>query len=231
MTASGVAPPRAEDDLVFTELVRRHRHELRVHTYRMLGSREESEDLTQQTFLNAWDKRHSFRGDSSMRSWLYRIATNACLNRLELRARRSEVVGLAQAGPDSDRPLAELAAHQVVPEMEVESKETVELALLTAIRHLPRRQRTVIFLRDVLGWPARDSAELMGTSVASANSALQRARASLRKHLPDQRLEWGREGMPTADERRLLRRYLTAAEHADLPALAGVLEEPRTKAA
>jgi RNA polymerase sigma-70 factor, ECF subfamily len=228
MTASGLAPAPADDELVFTELVRRHRHELRVHTYRMLGSREESEDLTQQTFLRAWDKRNSFRGESSLRSWLYSIATNACLNRLELRARRGEVVGLGQAYPDSDRPLAELAAQQAAPEAEVESKETVELALLTAIRHLPRRQRAVLFLRDVLGWPARDAAELLGTSVASANSALQRARASLRKHLPEHRLEWGREVMPNAEERTLLQRYLTAAEHADLRAVAGVLEEPRT---
>jgi RNA polymerase sigma-70 factor (ECF subfamily) len=226
MASTGVAHAAAEDELVFTELVRRHRHELRVHTYRMLGSREESEDLTQQTFLSAWDKRHSFRGDASLRSWLYRIATNACLNRLELRARRGEVVGLAQASPDSDRPLADFAAQQGTPEVEIESKETVELALLTAIRHLPRRQRTVLFLRDVLGWPAKESAELMGTSVASSNSALQRARASLRKHLPADRLEWEREVEPSAAERMLLQRYLSAAEHADLRAVAGALEEP-----
>jgi RNA polymerase sigma-70 factor (ECF subfamily) len=215
--AAAVALVTPAEDSLFTELVRRHRHELRVHAYRMLGSYEDSEDLAQETFLRAWSKRHTFRGDASFRSWLYRIATNACLSALETRTRRGETL-FAPTGQETERP-PEVEESDRSPEAEVESKEAVELAVLAAMRHLPARQRAVFFLRAVLGRSAIDTAELLHTSVASVNSALQRARATLRERLGEHRIEWGPGHEPSADERRLLERYVEAAELADVRAL------------
>jgi RNA polymerase sigma-70 factor, ECF subfamily len=176
-----VAAATAGDEYAFSELVNRYGRELRVHCYRMLGSCEDSEDLTQETFLRAWHSRESFRG-RSFRAWLYRIATNACLTTLERRARRRETVprkGAASIWPS--HPLLEnIATKDPGPEDEVVSKEATELVFRVAGRHLPPRQRAVVFLRAVLGWSARDTAHLLGTSPASVNSALQRARATLR---------------------------------------------------
>lgn len=207
------------DRSAFSELFGRHRNELRAHAYRMLGSYEDSEDLTQETFLRAWDKRESFRGDSSFRSWLYRIATNACLNVLELRAHRRRFVPRpteARVDLEPEGLLDRIATTDSGPDAQVESKETLELALLATIQHLSARQRAVVVLIDVLGWQAKDTADLLETSVASVNSALQRARATLRKRLPESRLEWPRGPRPSAEERALLRRYTEAAERAVL---------------
>jgi RNA polymerase sigma-70 factor, ECF subfamily len=212
-----VAAATAGDRSAFSELVSRYRHELRAHTYRMLGSYEDSEDLIQETFLRAWDKRASFRGDSSFRAWLYRIATNACLNALERRARPRQIVpgpSVARLELDPERLFEGIASSDAGPDDEVESKETLELAVLAAVQHLPARQRTVLFLTDVLGWPAKDTADLLETSVASVTSALQRARATLRKQLPQRRLDWARGPGPSAKERALLQRYIEAAERA-----------------
>src|SRR5919107_468695 len=191
----------------FTALVEPHRQELRAHCYRMLGSFHEAEDLVQETFLRAWKKADSFEGRSSVRTWLYRIATNACLDFLEGRSRR--VLPHDLTGP------ADAAI----------SRETIELAFLAAIQHLPPRQRAVLILRDVVGWPAGDIADLLDGSVASVNSALQRARATLREHLPADRLDWAPTTEPTRQERAVLRRYMDAVERADLPAVAALLAE------
>jgi RNA polymerase sigma-70 factor, ECF subfamily len=174
-----VAAAMAGDEPAFAELVRRHRRAVQAHCYRMLGSLEEAEDLAQEAFLRAWRRRETFREHASFRPWLFRIATNLCLTALQ---RRRHLV-------DTDLPerLEPVASSDTGAE--VVAKETVELALLVAARHLPPRQRAVLFTTDVLGWPARDTARLLGTSVASVTSALQRARATLRKHLPE-RLEW-----------------------------------------
>jgi RNA polymerase sigma-70 factor (ECF subfamily) len=187
-----VAAATAGDELAFSELVHRHGRELRAHCYRMLGSYEDAEDLTQETFLRAWRGRESFRGHSSFRAWLYRIATNVCLTALERRSGRQETARREEtaSSQSSDRQFEGVATTDAGPDDEVVSKETIELALRVAARCLPPRQRSVVYLRDVLDWSAKDTAELLETSLASVTSAHQRARTTLRRHLPERRLEW-----------------------------------------
>ena len=160
--------PELIDETAFGALIERHRRELQVHCYRMLGSLDEAEDLTQETFLRAWRFRETYAGRASLRAWLYRIATNACLDALEKRPRTptedGEVPWL-QPIPD-DLLLA--AADET--DAEVVARETIELAFLVALQHLPPRPRAVLILRDVLGWRARDTAELLETTEASVNS-------------------------------------------------------------
>src|SRR5919107_4151785 len=200
--------PREES--AFTALVERHRAELQVHCYRMLGSFEDSEDLVQETFLRAWRGRASFspRASSSFRAWLYRIATNACLDVLRRRPRRilppqvapaadptvppSPPADLAWLQPYPDRLLEPIAPAHDEPGAVVVARETIELAFIAAIQHLPPRQRAVLILRDVLGWSAKETASLLDVTVVSANSALQRGRATLRQLLPERRTEWVR---------------------------------------
>jgi RNA polymerase sigma-70 factor (ECF subfamily) len=205
----------------FTALAEPHRRELRAHCYRMTGSYDEAEDLVQETFLRAWKNIDGFAGRSSLRTWLYRIATNACLDALDGRARRilpDELTG---------EPVADVAWLQPYPEPDEAAieRETIELAFLVAVQHLPPRQRATLILRDVLGWPATQTADVLDASVAATNSALQRARATLREHLPEHRLDWTPSGTPTAAERVVVRRYLDALERADLTALAELLAE------
>jgi RNA polymerase sigma-70 factor (ECF subfamily) len=208
-----------------------------VHCYRMLGSLEEAEDLVQETFLRAWKNLHGFEGRSTLRAWLYRIATNACLDSLDGRARRVLPHQVeAPSWPDETRsvhtefswlqpfPDSLYEQAEAQPESAAVARETIELAFLAAIQCLPPRQRAVLILRDVLGWPARETAALLDGSVASANSALQRARTTLREHLPADRWEWtARE--PTERERAVLRRYMDAVERADLAAMAELLAD------
>ncbi|MEO3784678.1 sigma-70 family RNA polymerase sigma factor [Actinocorallia sp. B10E7] len=240
--AGGLAAARSGDGEAFAELVERYRAELRVHCYRMLGSFDEAEDLVQETFLRAWKNLPGFEGRSTLRAWLYRIATNACLDFLDGRARRvlpHQVEAPSQ--PDAARPArADFAWLQPFPDRPYEqdgaqpesaalARETIELAFLAAIQYLPPRQRAVLILRDVLGWPAKETAALLDGSVASANSALQRARTTLREHLPADRWEWAPAAEPTEQERKMLRRYMDALERADLAAMAGLLaDEVRT---
>jgi RNA polymerase sigma-70 factor, ECF subfamily len=228
--ATAVAAARGGDQSAFAALVEPHRRELQVHCYRMLGSLEDAEDVVQETFLRAWRKRETFQGRSSFRAWLYRIATNACLDALE---RRPRAPRSTQASPSEipwleaypDRLLQGIAPSEEEPEAAVVAKETIELAFLVAIQHLPPRQRAVLILRDVLGWSARDAADLLEISVAAVNSALQRARGSLKEHLPRRRSEWAPGSDPTEEERELLRRYVDATEEGDADALAELLRE------
>ena len=180
------------DEPAFSRLAERHRRELHVHCYRMLGSFEDAEDTVQETFLRAWRRRETFEGRSTFRAWLYRIATNACLDQLAKRrpdpATGGEVPWLQ---PYPDRLLDELPAGDAdEPETVAVARETIELAYLVAVQHLAPRPRAVLILREVLGWPAKDVAELLGDSVNSVNSALQRARAGMREHLPAERQDW-----------------------------------------
>ncbi|MGE5290370.1 MAG: sigma-70 family RNA polymerase sigma factor [Micromonosporaceae bacterium] len=240
-----VAAARAGDESAFAALVERHRRELRVHCYRMLGSFDESEDLVQETFLRAWRNLRGFEGRSTFRAWLYRIATNACLDALDGRARRvlpHHVAAPSDPGvarpprtdiawlqPFPDRLWEPAGPSEAQPDAVVVTRETIELAFLAAIQHLPPRQRAVLILRDVLGWRAKQTAALLDASVASVNSALQRARATLKEHLPERRLEWAPSAEPTERERAVLRRYMDAVERADLAAIADLLaEEVRT---
>jgi len=167
---AAVAAAQAGDEAAFSGLVERYRPELQVHCYRMLGSLEDSEDLTQETFLRAWRKRRGFKGKSTFRAWLYRIATNACLDALARHQRRV---------PRSDEILGAVRATDAGPDEAIVSKETVELAT----QQLSPKQGAVLILRDVFGWSAKDSAAQLGTTVASVNSALQRARATLHRDL------------------------------------------------
>jgi RNA polymerase sigma-70 factor (ECF subfamily) len=234
---------QARGESAFAALVERHRGELQLHCYRMLGSFEDSEDLVQETFLRAWRRRASFSsgGPSSFRAWLYRIATNACLDVLRRRPRRllppdvappadavddpSPPADLPWLQPYPDRLLEAIAPAKEEPGAVVIARETLEIAFLAAIQHLPPRQRAVLILRDVVGSSAGETASVLEVSVASVNSALQRARATLRDRLPEQRTEWGRSSAPSDQERELLRRYLDAHERADVRALAALLRE------
>jgi RNA polymerase sigma-70 factor (ECF subfamily) len=222
---------RAGDEAAFASLVQRHRRELQVHCYRMLGSFDEAEDLVQETFLRAWRRRETYAGRSTFRAWLYRIATNACLDHLERNPRRPVPVAGAPGHsevswlqPFPDSMLDQVAPQADEPDAVAVARETIELAFLVAVQHLPPRQRAVLMLRDVLGWPATEAAELLGWSVASVNSALQRARATLREHLPEQRTEWT-SAAPSEEERAVLQRFVEACEDADLDALGTLLRE------
>jgi len=186
-TASAAAV-RTGDEATFAELVEPHRRELQVHCYRMLGSLEDSEDLVQETFLRAWRSRRSFEGRASFRSWLYRIATNACLDTIERRSRvaTDAIQPLAEVPwlqPYPDHLLEEVAGGEPEPEEEVVAKETIELAFIAAIQLLPPRQRAALICRDVLGWSAAESAALLDLTVPALNSALQRARATPKEHM------------------------------------------------
>jgi RNA polymerase sigma-70 factor, ECF subfamily len=239
--AAVVAAARAGRESAFAELVERYRRELQVHCYRMLGSFEDAEDMVQETLLRAWRKRKSFEGRSSFRAWLYRIATNACLDALKRRPPRVLPPQVATAAdprvpplpaadmpwlqPYPDRLLEGIAAGDEGPEAELVSKETMELTFLVAIQHLVPRQRAVLILRDVLGWSAKETARLLETTVDSVNSALRRARSTLRRHLPPSRLEWASGSDPTQEERQLLRRYMDAHERGDATTFAALLRE------
>lgn len=204
----------------FAALFATHRGELRVHCYRMLGSYDEAEDLVQETFLRSWKGIETFAGRSTLRAWLYRIATNACLDTLHGKARRV----LPHDVDDSAEPLW-LQPFPDGPDTAAVDRETLELAFLAAIQHLPPWQRAVLILRDVLGWRAAETADLLDHSVPSVHSALRRARVTMREHLPERRLDWARPSEPTDHEKAVLRRYMTAMERADLTAMATLLAE------
>jgi RNA polymerase sigma-70 factor (ECF subfamily) len=229
------------DKTGFGELVERYRGELRAYCYRMLGSLDEAEDLVQETLLRAWKNLDGFQGRSSIRAWLYRIATNACLDALDGRKRRTlphHVVPPFDAArprqvrvdvpwlqPFPDRLWEPVAPRSDEPEAAVVARETMELAFLAAIQHLPPRQRAAVILHDVLGWPARNVAAVLESSVASVNSALQRARVTLREHLPPRRADWAPTAPPSDEERAVLRRYMAAVERGDLAEVANLLAE------
>jgi RNA polymerase sigma-70 factor, ECF subfamily len=223
MTESAV-----EED--FQTLAEPFRRELLAYCYRMLGSVHDAEDLVQETYLRAWRAYDRFEGRSSLRTWLYRIATNACLTALEGRGRRPLPSGLG--APSSD-PTGELAQSPEVPWLEpipdamvgaapddpaaiVTSRESIRLALITALQHLPPRQRTVLIMRDVLSWRAAEVAELLGVTTVAVNSMLQRARAQINELAPaeDEVTEPVR-----AEQRELLDRYVAAFQNYDTAAL------------
>ena len=229
----GSAAARDEDD----EFIRRaapYRRELLVHCYRMLGSLHDAEDLVQETYLRAWRGYGRFEERSTLRLWLYRIATSACLTALQHRSRRTLPVGLGAPSAEPDRPLPAAGLAESVwvqplpdtladdPAAIVASRESVRLAFIAALQHLPARQRAVLILRDVLAWRAAEVAELLGTTTVAVNSALRRARGQLADAAPlrDELTE------PEDPRRRaLLDRYTTAFENADLPELLRLLRD------
>jgi RNA polymerase sigma-70 factor (TIGR02960 family) len=208
------------DQSAFASLTERHRRELHVHCYRMLASFDEAEDAVQETFLKAWRGLSGFDGGPQFRAWLYRIATNVCLDMLRSSSRRTSATSHAEVPwlqPYPDLLLDQAAPSDEQPEAVAISRETISLAFLAALQVLPPRQRAALIARDVLGWPASETASALGTSVAAANSALQRARATMQSHLPGTRAEWtARE--PSAEERELVEQFITAHERLDAEA-------------
>jgi RNA polymerase sigma-70 factor (ECF subfamily) len=226
-------PTASGDD--FAQLAERYRPELRAYCYRMLGSVDECEDLVQDTYLRAWQSYEGFEGRSSVRLWLYKIATNTYLNALRTRKRRPLPSGLsapadsatvALAPPQSDIPWLQPAPDSLLygatddPAVVVSLRSSVRLAFVAALQHLSSLQRAVLVLRDVLGWQASEVAEILETSTAAVNSALQRARARLAEAGPI----LDELGEPTEPELRdVLDRYMAAFEHADVDELAELL--------
>lgn len=231
----GNTATRGSEDL--PELLEQHRVELTAHAYRMLGSAFEAEDAVQETLLRAWKGFAGFEGRAALRSWLYRIGTNVCFDMLSGRERRARPMDLGPAGPADGRllgePLPEVTWIEPIPDgravpaggdpAEVaESRETIRLAFVAALQHLPARQRAVLLLREVLRWKASEVAELLETSVPSVNSALQRARATL----ASADLATGEARRPMDEEQRaLLGRYVDAFERYDMDSLTSLLRE------
>jgi RNA polymerase sigma-70 factor, ECF subfamily len=232
----------AIDEPGFQALVDPCRRELHVHCYRMLGSWQDAEDLVQETLLRAWRAREGFQGRSSVRAWLYRIATNACLDALKASTRRVSPSDLfAPASPLApvlaaedlpwlepypDRALDLMVEDGADPSAQLLARETIELAFMAAIQHLAPRQRAVLILRDVLNWTAPEVADLLHTTVASVTSLLQRARATIREQLPD-RDEQSRFAV-SANERQILDHYIQAWNRADVDGLVALLHEQAT---
>ncbi|MEU9555279.1 sigma-70 family RNA polymerase sigma factor [Streptomyces fumanus] len=216
----------------------RHRVELTGYCYRMLGSSFEAEDAVQDTLVRAWRSYGKFEGRSSLRSWLYRIATNVCLDMLSAGNKRARPMDLTESTPLAQAALSPRPDHtwlepmpdaRVLPTTEdpaeaAIAKESVRLAFMAALQQLPPRQRAVLILREVLAWRASEVAELLGTSVASVNSALQRARATLAERADQDRA--GAVSDPLDEQQqRLLERYVAAFEGYDMTALTALLHE------
>jgi RNA polymerase sigma-70 factor (ECF subfamily) len=228
---------RMLDEHAFSAATEPYRRELRVHCYRMLGSVQEAEDAAQETLWRAWRRRETFEGRGTLRAWLYRIATNYCLDVLKQRPRRS-LPSAREAASAAEQPIPAsinepiwlepfpddpLAPEAETPEARYAVRESVALAFITALHLLPTRQRAVLILRDVLEWPASEVAEALGQTVGSVKSALHRARQTLARHphgLP----------APPADDvlRAQLERYVSAWETADVDGLVALLTEEAT---
>lgn len=237
-----IAAARAGDQEAFQRLTEPYYRELHVHCYRMLGSFHDAEDLVQETLLRAWRSLGTYQGRAQFRSWLYKIATNACLKQLERHPARvlardfspeadpllppsPPVAEIVQLEPYPDVLLSERSSDSTDPEARYILRESIEIAFLTVIQLLPPRQRAVLILRDVLGWRATEVAGLLGASVASVNSALQRARATLSHRLPATGREDTGRAVSNEAEQLLLARYIRAWEKGDMAALAVLLNE------
>jgi RNA polymerase sigma-70 factor (TIGR02960 family) len=214
----------------------RHRRELHVHCYRMTGSFTDAEDLTQETFLRAWRSLDGFEGRASVRSWLYHIATNACLDFLKRHERRTTPVGNfadplehdTRLQPYPDRLLGEPST-EGDPDAALARRETTELVFVAALAVLPPRQRAALIARDVLEYSAGETAALLGVSVASANSLVQRARAGMRRSAPGPGSLWETtgaavDGVDAVDD-ELVRRYVDAHQRGDAEAIVGMLHQ------
>jgi RNA polymerase sigma-70 factor (ECF subfamily) len=231
-----------EDD--FRRLVEPHRAELHAHCYRMLGSVHDAEDALQDALLRAWRALPRFEGRSSLRSWLYRIATNTSL---DLISRRRKRVLPVDFGPSADphdeygEPLVEsvwiepyaderqgLEGGLAAPDARYEQRESVELAFVAAVQHLPARQRAVLLLRDVLGFSARETAETLDTTVHSVNSALRRARRAVNERLPEQSQQVTLRALGDERVRQVVEGYMDALERGDIDAIIAMLTDEAT---
>jgi RNA polymerase sigma-70 factor (TIGR02960 family) len=231
-----LARARAGDEEAFRELTEPHRRELQLHCYRIVGSMQDAEDLVQETLLAAWRSLEAFEGRASVRAWLYRIATNRCLNALRARSRRPQEVQAMDESPAPTRrtepiwlePYPDVLLEGMPdsspgPEVRYEARESIELAFIVALQGLPPRQRAALVLRDVLGFRTAEVAEMLDTGEASVKGALQRARAAL-----DTRLAADRERAPrpnSAHERRLVGRFADAVERGDIDEIVTLLTD------
>jgi RNA polymerase sigma-70 factor (ECF subfamily) len=234
VTAGTLARAREGDEQAFRELTDPYRGELLAHCYQILGSVADAEDMLQETLLAAWRGLTGFEGRSSVRAWLHRIAVNGCLNALRDRSRRPREVPMMAEPPQPTRmadpvwvePYPDVLLDGLPdaapgPEARYDAKEAVELAFVTALQHLPPRQRAVLVLRDVLGYPAAEAAVMLEATEASVKGALQRARAALQARLPA-----GRDRAPAPDsprERHLAGRFAAAVEAGDIDAVLTLL--------
>jgi RNA polymerase sigma-70 factor, ECF subfamily len=238
------AAARAGDEGAFARLVEPHRRELHAHCYRMLGSVYDAEDALQETMLRAWRGLSGFQARSSLRSWLYTIATNASLTQI---ARRPKRVLPIDYGPATDphvapgAPVVESVWVEpypddalgvedgfAAPDARYEQREAVELAFVAALQHLAPNQRAVLILREVLGFSAKETADMLETTVASVNSALQRARAAVEERVPEQTQQATLRSLGDDGLRELVDRYVDAWERCDVEAFAAMLAEDAT---
>jgi RNA polymerase sigma-70 factor, ECF subfamily len=232
---------RRGDERAFRRLVEDHRAGLHAHCYRMLGSLHDAEDAFQDTLLRAWRGLPEFGGRSSLRAWLYRIATNVCIDAIGRRTKRvlpidygppssptvengPPLVESVWVEPYPDEPLG-LAGGYAAPDARYEQREAVELAFIASLQHLPATQRAVLILRDVLGFAAREVAESLDTTVASVNSALQRARRAVDERLPERSQQATVRMLGDERMRELVEAYVDAWSRADVDALRDLLAE------
>ena len=251
-TARSTQAPQAElldaarggDEEAFRRLIEPHRAELHAHCYRMLGSLHDAEDALQDALLRAWRGLTKFEGRSSLRSWLYTIATNTCLNMIARRPKRVLPVDYGPAADPHDAPgdpivesvwlepypdeLLGLEDGFAAPEARYEMRESVELAFIAALQHLPANQRAVLILREVLGFSAKEVAVTLDTSVASVNSALQRARAAVDERVPEESQQATLRTLGDDGVRDLVERYVDAWEQNDVETFASMLAEDAT---
>jgi RNA polymerase sigma-70 factor (TIGR02960 family) len=232
-----LARARAGDEEAFRELTEPHRRALQLHCYRILGSVQDAEDMVQETLLAAWRSLEAFEGRASVRSWLYRIATNRCLNALRARSRRPrEVPAMGDSPPPTRRSepvwlepypdvlLEEIPDRSAGPAARYEARESIELSFIVALQHLPPRQRAALVLGDVLGFRTAEIAEMLDTGEAAAKGALQRARATLRARLPAADRERA-PGPDSAGERRLVGRFADAVQSGDVDEIVSLLTD------
>jgi RNA polymerase sigma-70 factor, ECF subfamily len=239
-----LAAARDGDQDAFRRLVEPHRGELHAHCYRMLGSVHDAEDALQEALLRAWRGLPRFEGRSSLRSWLYRIATNTCLDVIARRPKRVLPIDYAPASDPHEGP-GEPVVESVwvepypdeklgledgfaAPEARYERRESVELAFIAALQHLPATQRAVLILREVLGFSAREAAETLETTTASVNSALQRARAAVDARLPEQSQQATLRALGDGRVREIVQRYMDAWDRGDVDAVVAMLAEDAT---
>ena len=239
MDSELIGRARAGDSAAFGELVEPYRYELQLHCYRMLGSVHDAEDALQETLTSAWVGMRGFRGDASVRTWLYRIATNRCLNaRRSARRRPSTPVGpVPGLDPPEPTRLGEVlwlepypdvlldAVSTPGPEARYETTEAISLAFVTAVQLLPPRQRAVLILRDVLGYPAREVADILESSEASVTSALGRARATLKRQMPATADDQPAPVPNSPTEQQLVARFTDALARADVDGLVALLTD------
>ncbi|MGH2951955.1 MAG: sigma-70 family RNA polymerase sigma factor, partial [Solirubrobacterales bacterium] len=235
---------RDGDEGAFGRLVESHRGELHAHCYRMLGSVHDAEDALQEALLRVWRGLARFEGRSSLRSWLYKIATNTCLDAIQKRPKRVLPIDYGPATDPHDGP-GEPVVESVwlepypdetlgledgfaAPEARYEQRESVELAFVAALQHLPANQRVALILREVLGFSAKETAESLDTTVAAVNSALQRARKTVEERLPEQSQQATLRSLGDDGVREVVESYVDAWDRGDIDAVVGMLTEDAT---